>query len=199
MSFTIYEVISHIVPGYIVVFFLRNQLGIDITDMGGLEIVALAYAIGFVIQTLASWAENIMYITWGGKPSIQLLKGKQIWKVKFPSWKEARELLLKEAKQNRSDISEDTLFEIAKRKVDSLKYERVISFNAVYALSRAMTMSFLVSFLGSIFFKQATLQLTLILGFLTVISWLRAKQRGFYYCKEVLSMYLVNSEKKEEF
>lgn len=128
MSFTIYEVIAHIVPGYIVIFLIRNQIGVEVKDLGNLGVLALAYAIGYVVQTIASWTEDFMYFTWGGKPSTQLLNGKNTWKVKFNSWQQTKQLLTREAEENGNTIiSEDLLFEIAQRKVNNKKYDRVVT------------------------------------------------------------------------
>lgn len=199
MSFTIYEIISHLVPGYIVVFFLRQELGIDLNDLGNTSILALAFACGFVVQTLASWFEDILYFTWGGKPSNQLLNGKDMWKVRFYSSNEVKNLLKEEAQRNgQTNYNNDSLFEIAQRRVNSQKSDRVTSFNANYAFVRSMVLAFLLVLVNNLFKLPSNLNLILILAALLIVSWYRAKQRGFYFAREVLNMYLVDKLKENE-
>lgn len=196
MNFTVYEVISHLVPGYIIIFLLRGQFGIEIKDMGNLAFLALAYGIGFIVQTLASWAEDLLYLTWGGKPSNQLLNGKDMWKVKFYSWQKAKELLEKEALESGlTNLTTDSLFEIAMRKVYAQKYDRVNNFNSIYAFSRSLTLAFFVSAILTLAFQSRNIKLVFILLILTLVTWYRTKQRGFYYAKEVLNMYILEKDK----
>jgi hypothetical protein len=196
MSFTLYEVISHLVPGYIIIFLLRGQFGIEIKDMGSLVFLALAYGIGFIIQTLASWAEDLLYLTWGGKPSNQLLNGKDMWKVKFYSCKKSKELLEKEAFENGlTNLTTDGLFEIAMRNVYAQKYDRVNNFNAIYAFSRSLTLAFFVSVVLVLLSQSSNIKLVIILLIVTLVSWYRTKQRGFYYAREVLNMYVFEKTK----
>lgn len=197
MNFTIYEIISHLVPGYIIIFFLRQELGIELKDLGNPGILALAFALGFVVQTLASWFEDILYFTWGGKPSNQLLDGKDMWKVRFYSSSEVKSILKEEAQKNgQTNFNNDALFEIAQRRVNSQKHERVTSFNANYAFARTMVLAFLLVLVKNIINLTFNLKLTLIIAAFLVVSWYRAKQRGFYFAREVLNMYLVDKLKE---
>lgn len=190
MNFTVYEVISHLVPGYIILFFVRQWFSVELKDIGNISFIALAYAFGFIIQSLASWVEDILYFTWGGKPSNQLLNGKDMWKVRFYSSKQAREYLQEEAERlGQQNASNDSLFEIAQRRVNSKKYERVTNFNASYAFARSMTLAFFIASLFNIVIIRNCTYFAFIMPLL-IVSWYRAKQRGFYFAREVLNIYI---------
>lgn len=193
MNFNAYDLVSHLVPGYLIVFYFRNWLGIELKDIGSLAIVAIAFALGFFVQTLASWFEDVLFFTWGGKPSTMLLKGKQIWKVRFHSWKDARESLILETSEN---SNEDQMFEVAQRVVNAKKLDRVGSFNALYAFTRVMVITFLLILISRFFEKVINWKEIVIFSLLIIITWVRAKQRGYYFAREVLSGYLNEKVKK---
>jgi len=132
-------------------------------------------------------------LSWGGKPSTQLLDGKDMWKVRFYSSQKVRSLLVEEARRmGTNDPTSDHLFQIAYTSVTSKGYQRVEDFNANYAFARSMLIGLLV-----VLVKYATMSpfvwkyvLAILFGFL--ITWYRTKQRGFYFAREVLKMYLIN-------
>jgi len=49
MNFKIYEIISFLVPGYLVLFLFKSNLGLEVKDMNSFAVIALAFAVGFRI------------------------------------------------------------------------------------------------------------------------------------------------------
>lgn len=71
------------------------------------------------------------------------------------------------------------------------------SFKAVYAFSRVMTITFLISFAGTAYFSVLNSKWLCLLAVLSLVSWYRSKQRGFYHAREILNMYLANTRREE--
>jgi len=61
-----------------------------------------------------------------------------------------------------------------------------------------MVLAFLLVLVNNLFKLPSNLNLILILAALLIVSWYRAKQRGFYFAREVLNMYLVDKLKENE-
>ena len=143
--------------------------------------------LGYLINAISSWLEDFYFLTWNGKPSDRLLNGKDIWKVRFYHSQKVKELLKNEAKQE--NPSNDELFSIAMRYANQ-KDSRVEDFNASYAFSRSLLTTVILGsvFLFITYFDNLGIYLMIIPCLFVV--WLRCKQRGYYYAREVLSVYL---------
>lgn len=194
MRFSIYDILSNLIPGFLILVsiyvFMDHPLGeIDITVS-----LVIAYLIGYINNTLSSWSEDTFNWTWGGKPSNMLLNGKDIWKVRFYDNKKVREMLERESTDQNKDI--DSLFQIAMRYAHPSSNDRVKDFNSNYALSRNLIISVLISAILlniKYWFSIAAFAISLLVF---IIVWLRAKQRGYYYAREVLNTYLNIKEKQ---
>jgi hypothetical protein len=187
MTFKGYDIFSSLLPGFLFLLAVLNVLGVAFDKDMIVAYTAIAFLLGYMINTISSWLEDFYFFTWGGKPSTCLLEGKSIWKVKFYHSTKVKVLLVGEAS---SHTSPDELFSIAMRYANGQKDPRIEDFNSTYALSRSLLTSV---FLGSIFLLiqhardwhyYAILLPTLL------VMWLRCKQRAYYYSKEVLDVYL---------
>lgn len=188
MNFKIYDILSSLIPGFLVLIIIFYLLGFDFDKDLIIPYTATAFFIGYIVNTLSSWLEDFYYLTWKGKPSSRLLKGLNIWKVKFYHSSEIRILLKKEtSNQNPTD---DELFGIAMRHSNSSKDNRVEDFNSSYAFSRSILTCILISTILLCFKEYGNWYFYVISIPLLFVVWLRCKQRAYYYAKEVLINYL---------
>ena len=187
MEFKAYDILSSLIPGFLVLLGLISFLGLQFEKEMIIGYTAIAFLLGYIINTLSSWLEDFYNLTWGGKPSTQLLKGKNIWKVHFYQSTEVVKLLTIDI--DKPHPSEDELFSVAMRCANGPD-TRVADFNALYAFSRAMLTTTLISYLLFNYEYYDYWRFHVIAISLIVICWLRCKQRGYYYAKEVLTVYL---------
>lgn len=193
MSFKPYDILSALIPGFLVLLVLLNFLNIPYNKDLVIAYTAIAFLIGFMVNTLSSWLEEFYYFTWGGKPSNNLLEGKSIWKVRFYDYKTVKTHLIEESKKE--NPTNDHLFSIAMRYSNGQKDTRVDDFNANYAFSRVLLTTVLLSTIFLLVENFYDWRYYLILIPLLIVVWLRCKQRGYYYAREVLNEYLGNRNK----
>lgn len=187
MNFKIYDIVSLLIPGFIILFILIYSFDIPFNNDSIVFSTAIAFVLGFIINTLSSWLETFYYFTWGGKPSDKILNGENIWKVKFYKSKEVKELLLKESIND--SPSNDELFSIALSHVNE-NDSKIENLNAYYSFSRSLLTTVLISSIILIANNNFNLNYYFILIPALIIIWLRCKQRGFYYVREVLNEYM---------
>jgi hypothetical protein len=188
MNFKAYDILSSLIPGFLVLLVLLKTLGFNYDKDFVIAYTAIAFLIGYIMNTLSSWLEDFYYFTWGGKPSSKLLDGKGIWKVSFYEHEKAKDLLTQESLN--SSPSNDHLFSIAMKYANGKKDSRVDDFNANYAFSRVLLTTALVITVSQIALNYDDWRYYVTLLPTLIIIWLRCKQRGYYYAKEVLNEYL---------
>ncbi len=187
MKFKYYEVISYLVPGYL----LYQTVLLLFTSLPKIDIIpgiAIAYLFGYILNALSSWAEPIIFWTWGGKPSSKLLSCENTKKVKFYEHKETIRYLHEECTVENPSL--DQLFGTAMRHSDYTENERVKDFNASYAFSRVLLVTVIIIsvIIGIEYYAN---YLTYVFSIpLIIIIWFRAKDRAYYYSREVLKVYL---------
>lgn len=188
MKFRLYDLLSNLIPGFVLYLVYLDIIGLPFQKGLIVPVTALAYIIGYFVNTISSWLEGFYFFTWGGKPSSNLLRGKDIWKVRFYQWEKAKSLLLEESGNENS--KEDELFQIAMRYSMNPTYPKVSDFNVNYAFSRVIlttTLVITVGYLSLVGFEYINLILFLVLN---PIAWYRCKQMGYYFAREVLQTYL---------
>lgn len=188
MNFKIYDILSSLIPGFLFLIILLDALKLNYDKDWIIVYTAEAFVLGYLINTIGSWLEDFYFFTWGGKPSNQLLDGKGIWKVKFYSNQGVKEKLISESSENPTN---DELFCIAMRHVHSSKDTRVDDFNSLYVFSRSLLTTTVLSILILLPTYYNDFRFYLIFIPLLIIFWIRSKQRGYYYAKEVLNVYLM--------
>lgn len=194
MNFKSYDILSKLITGLLVSFVIIKFYfpSIDFGKLGEvIFITALAYIVGFFIDTFSSWLEPFYYLTWKGKPSDRFITGKGIWKIKVPSHLEDIKSHLKNLVKNEA-ISDNELFGIALR---SVKSDRITDFQNLYAFSRSLLTSFIILFFVLLPKLYCCWMFHVISVFLIFILWLRAKQRAYYFVKEVLVSSYINRDK----
>ena len=193
MNFKYYDLMSSIVSGVIVAVSLNIVFDFGYT-YDALPLMAVAYIIGYFINGLSSLLENIYYKTMGGMPSNILLTpidGQNYTgynRVKFYEACKAIDLLKAELGDNNASLGK--MFGRAMSYSNDDDKTRVPDFNAQYAFSRVLlTTSLLLSIL---WLSQNYLEwwMWLLAIFIIYMSWRRCKERGYYYAREVLTVYL---------
>lgn len=188
MNFKLYDILSSLVPGFIILAASMYMLNIEYNKDYVLPYTALAFLIGYIINAICSWLEDIYYWTWGGKPSTRLLDGKDIWKVRFYESEKVRKYLLEELKDPKA--SNNQLFHEALRHTNGKSDSRVDDFNAYYAFSRSLLTTTMIAVIF-IAFKQYDNWLFYAIAIPSLfVVWFRCKQRAYYYSREVLNEYL---------
>lgn len=188
MTFKTYDILSSLIPGFVLMFVLMWTFEIKYDKDLIIAYTAISFIIGYFLNTLSSWFEDIYYFTWGGKPSSRLLDSKDIWKVRFYHTDKVRFLLSSESDKEKP--SNDELFSIAMRYANGEKDSRVDDFNSNYAFSRVILTTVLFSTIFLLFKNYDDIRYYCFFIPLTILAWFRCKQRGYYYAREVLIVYL---------
>jgi hypothetical protein len=198
-----YDILAMLIPGSLIILatpilfpdiaaFLISQKFPDGFVMIGL--VALSIFIGQIVQAIASLMEPVLYWTWGGRPSEHALR-RGLGNRYFPAdtAKRIRDKLVTAVGQGASDRS---LFLYAMTIAENKGAARVSRFNGLYAYHRVLFVMaittvpiYAASFYHGFAYSATLAQNTLIfcvLLLITLLFWHRAKQRGFYYVREVL-------------
>jgi hypothetical protein len=188
MNFKAYDILASLIPGFLFLLVLFAAFGIKYDKDLIIAYTAIAFLLGYLMNAISSWMEGIYFFTWGGKPSNNLLAGKDIWKVNYYDSAQVRTFLMSETKN--TEASNDELFSIAIRNVTELKDSRIDDFNALYAFSRALLTTVLVGAIILLFQHYNDWRYYAFLVPTLLVIWLRCKQRGYYYAREVLNEYL---------
>lgn len=192
MNFKAYDILASLIPGFLLVLVLSSVLNIKYDKDLLVAYLAISFLFGYLVNSAGSWLEGAYFFTWGGKPSDRLLNGKGIWKVKFYHAEKAKALLAQES--GNPGASNDELFSIAMRRVAGLKESRIEDFNALYAFSRSLLTTIVVG-IAVLFTQHYDDWRYYALSIPTLfVVWLRCKQRGYYYAREVLNEYLRSTQ-----
>lgn len=186
MNFKAYDILSTLVPGFIMLLAYLPFLGFSYDKDYTIGYTAIAFALGYLLNIISSLMEEIYFFSWGGRPSCNLLNGRGIWKIKLYNASQLKTNL--ETKTSNPNPCNRELFSIAMRNVHSLKDNRIEDFSNSYAFSRTMlTCSILSTIVVMVNnYDDWRAYLTIIV---TLLFWYRAKQRAYYYSKEVLQIY----------
>ena len=184
--------LSHLISGFLVYVAILYSTEISPALLGPLPSTAIAYTLGYLVNTFSAWYEPFLNCTWKGKPSTQLLQGGRSLRIQFYEYQKAQKLLAGESKDK--DASTDALFKIAMRYARDDK--RVLEMNEQYAFSRSIFMAALVIISILSFQLSYDWRFWLISLLFIIILWYRAKERGFYYAREVLFTYLNKHENR---
>ncbi len=188
-KFEFYDILSILIPGTLLLALMSigfPALAIRFTAVkfpeafGVICLVALAVFMGQVVQAISSLIEPLLEWTWGGRASEKALR-KGLGTRYLPA-DTAKRIKQKLAGCVGSAESDRSLFLYAMQRAETSGNSRVAKFNGLYAYHRAMF----------------TLLLIGIVVVLLLIIWRRAKQRGFFYVREVLSTteQLIDSQQK---
>ena len=202
-KFDIYDVLGVLVPGVLIVCAVPLAFPGVAKAVGeaalpdGFAFVGLTAAgvfAGYLVQALASLIEPLLNKTWGGRASERALSG-GLGNRYFAAADGAR-IRAKLLTLANPDASDQSLFYIAMQRAENAGSSRAPRFNALYAYHRALvvlTLSalsmFIFSFWGGLASRltwKQNVSIVVVLVLLLVLFWHRARQRGYYYVREVL-------------
>jgi hypothetical protein len=199
----LYDVLGALIPGVLVMgaVFLAFPGACESLQVPKLpdafSVIALTVAalfLGHVLQALASLAEPVVYWTWGGRPSERALTGR-LGSRYLPADTGARIRQKLQAAVG-PEASDRSLFLYAMTLAESAPASRASAFNGSYAYHRALlfaatallvipAVSTHCGTLKDMPWKHAAPILIAAVALLLLL-WHRAKQRAFYYVREVL-------------
>ena len=203
-KFEFYDVLGILVPGSMLLGFMAvsfPEVASSFASVGFPNVfaviclIAVAAFLGHLVQAISSLLEPIFNWTWRGRPSERALR-EGLGMRYFPA-DAARRIRGKLASIVGETASDRSLFLYATQKAETSGNARVTKFNGLYAYHRAMlalvllALSILLASMcwGAIERWPISEKLEILVAglFLLVVFWFRAKQRGFYYVREVLS------------
>lgn len=193
MKFKHYDILSQVVIGYVILVVLIYFFDLDYDNKYSVAYLAIAFVIGYLVNALSSFLDKFYHWTIGGKPSSKLLqihpkkKHTGIGKVRFYHAEKIILLLKEDVEDENAD--ENKMFGAAMRLSNSDESTRVPDFNAHYAFSRVMLTAMIILALLLIVKYYNNWQVYLII-FPLLLCWVRYKERGYYYAREVLNEYL---------
>lgn len=201
-KFDFYDVMSALVPGVLVVglagtLFPEWRAGLVFESSGAFVVIvltALAVFVGQLLVAIGSMIEGALFWTWGGKPSNMALED-GLGDRYLPKSKAMR-IKEKILVQCESGASPSSLFIKAMSIARGSENNLVERFNAIYAYHRTLVVLVMAAFAMVAFSRidglcRGISSLRFLvwlvgLGLVLVISWFRAKQRAFYFVREVL-------------
>jgi len=198
-----YDILGVVVPGSLAtcwVWICFPSVSVIMPSEGfpaTLDIVAslaLVVFIGHIIQTVGSLLEPGVYRTWGGRPSERAL-GEGLGDRYLPKDSAVR-IRTKLARAVGAETSERSLFLHAMQLAECAGNARVQRFNSLYAYHRGLLTLTIIAFVvlvSSLLWGIAAAwgcgwKWIGVVGIvaLLALTWHRARQRAYYYVREVL-------------
>ncbi len=203
-KFEFYDVLGILVPGAMLLGLIVVSFPLTSSAFASVEfpeafavicLIAVAAFLGQLVQAISSLLEPVFNWSWGGRPSERALD-KGLGERYFPV-DTARRIRAKLASIVGERATNRSLFLYAMQKAETSGNARVAKFNGLYAYHRAMLTLVLIALAilfasmcwGTVRHWPLGQQLEIMIAgiFLLFIFWLRARQRGFYYVREVFS------------
>lgn len=197
-----YDVLGVVVPGFLLITWgsllfphlAGRLLGLPMPEaVTVLALTAVAIFAGHLVQTVASLTERLLFKTWGGRPSDQILNGKASHYLPSDSVQRIRSKL---GKGVGDEASCHSIFLYAMQLAETAQSTRCPRFNSLYGYHRSLlttvavaTLLFVLSIAGGAASSLSVWGCVLGFAFISavlVLIWIRTRQRGMYYAREVL-------------
>lgn len=196
MNFRLYDILAMLVQGILVTGTALFLFYPDYLEgVNGLYLTAVAFFIGYIINTLGSWLEESYRWLFGGKPSTTIFhpkKGKKYsgaGRVRFYQVNIVSQLLCNDCNVDEVKGNEEMLFSHAKHIAEKSDNKRIQEFNATYAMSRSfLTAAIILMFLIIVRFPCCLYSYLSIL--IVAVCLFRLRDFNYYYVREVLTTYL---------
>lgn len=197
MSFKYYDLLGKIAVGSVLITIMLWYENVEnMPSYFSVAFLPIALVIGYFIDTLGAWLENVYYFLMCGKPSRKIFQKKTgtnysgWWRVKFYKIDEAIALL--------DGKSEDEKFSSAMRVSYATPNSRSTTFLEQYNFSRSLTtMAIIIQFylvcqiisgrmLCNCIWDMEE-KFFIVIFIITLILFYRMKERAYFYVKEVLN------------
>ena len=193
MEFKIYDILSSLIHGVICLGTAMQLFDWSFQDYGAMYFAALAFCIGYLINTLGSWLQKALFWSFGGTPTKQMLrnrKGKIYAGISNAPFYFSEELVEELKNDCQADgIIDDKFSELMQQVARQGENIRIKDFNCSYAFSRSMLISSLI-ISALLIYKSPCIWQTYLILIIPIICYCRCKNRAFHYAKEVAMEYL---------
>lgn len=192
MNLSFYNVLSHLISGFLVYIVGLHVLNLEPDYLDPLIATAVAYILGYIINSVSAWIEGFLNWTWRGRPSDQILKGGRCMSIGFSE--HAKIHLLLQKRHGGENPTTDDLFKVAMRIANN--EGRIPEMSGQYAFSRSFFIASIISLIMLGFELYINWIFWVISVLLILIVWYRTKECGYYYVKEVLNVALNKLERE---
>lgn len=193
MNFRYYDLMSSLISGVLVAVSINIIFDLGF-DYDAVPLMAVAYVIGYFVNAVSAILENLYFWTMGGKPSDVLLtpvNGRPYTgyeRIKFYETDHVINLLKIELNDDNPSLGK--MFGCAMAYSNDDEDTRVPDFNAQYAFSRVILTTSLILSVLWLSNYYVVWWMWILAIFAVYMSWRRCKERGFYYAREVLTVYI---------
>lgn len=198
-----YEIIGVVAPGSIVVFAglfffpeMRHFLVADGLTAGGLGLfVILSFVAGHLLQALGNVLEWCLWLPFGGMPShwvahsdSKLLSINQMERLqtKIGSGMNESRKLSELTASERYALAREIYAKVAAAN----RATRIDSFNRTYGLLRGVAAGLLAAFIGTLIYREASVETVVMLAVVTAIAIYRMYRFGVHYARELYVQFL---------
>lgn len=208
MNFKYYDLVNFLVTGAVVLGLLY-WCGLQLPFPAEGAVAASAYllysyATGCLTGALASWLQSFYDRPFRGDAAEVLLDPKKkaedgstgFGHIRFYDTERAV-TLLKAEQPSEHEPTRYELFLRAKRVATATEGERLYEFNAQFGFARSLLTVLLFALPLQVLTHHCSCCTFLLNLLLIVLCWYRYRQRDFYYCKEVLDIYLRKRGQKD--
>lgn len=201
--FDLYDITTSLLHGVLILaalLFLFPQLNETLNllslpeSLSVIIFISIAYVTGQIITIISSLSENLLFITFGGKPSDKVFIGKfPVEHLPMGIVSSAKEKLQKSLGGTSSDSALFLKAASIARKAEgswSEIHNRMYAFNrsAIITYLAILSLFIISCFYGRFVSYTCCQKFWIVIGFIIVIllHWKRAKQRALYYVREVI-------------
>ncbi len=189
MKLSIYDILAKIIPGGIVlasVVFLSEELTLELPASAG---IIFAFAIGYFIDAISSFSERpVLFRSFGGNASKKLLRGEGFMHIRIQKVSNLAAFL----KNKYPQLDEIGCFSVMHREIDKVGNLRISSMQESYIFARNIFFTVPISACIYLYGNFSWQGLVLAVGLL-IVAWIRAKQRNYYFVKEIINTYMVKN------
>jgi hypothetical protein len=197
MNFRYYDLMSSLISGVLVAVSINIIFDLGF-DYDAVPLMAVAYVIGYFVNAVSAILENLYFWTMGGKPSDVLLTPVNYRpytgyeRIKFYETDHVINLLKIELNDDNPSLGK--MFGRAMAYSNDDEDTRVPDFNAQYAFSRVILTTSLILSVLWLSNYYVVWWMWILAIFAVYMSWRRCKERGFYYAREVLTVYIKKNQ-----
>lgn len=197
MNFKYYDLLSSLIVGVLTAVSINIVFNLEF-EYDSIPLLAVSYVIGYFINAISGIIEPLYFYIMGGMPSNKLLTlvPNQAFtgygRIKFYMASRAIELLQEELNDRNAPVMK--MFGKAMSYSASDTNTRVPDFNAQYAFSRVIFTDIIVLTCVWAFIFYDSIVFWTAVAILMFISFRRCKERGYYFAKEVLTVYIKKKE-----
>jgi hypothetical protein len=188
MNFATYDILSKALPGAVVylALLLSGLIGKP-KDISDVLILVVVYLLGYFVDAVASLTEPLLHRMMGGVPSERLLADGYKGRIAVAQ----RNTLCAHMKQEYPELEPGTreFFGVIASVASTKGSPRLIEFLGAYVFARNILIALIVAELIACLF-HIEWYFFFLYAALIVLCYHRAKQRGYYWAREAVNVYI---------